>query len=100
MRSLPKDGGLIGSALRLEWLASQDSSKGGAVETGCSDVYDVIHSFIIYDYPHPLHPPPTAPHFDECPAQGENKPLGFLAALLLGSLLAVAPTRFACPRFT
>ena len=25
----------------------QDSSKGGAVETGCSDLYDVMHSFII-----------------------------------------------------
>ena len=24
-------------------IVIQDSSKGGAVETGCSDVYDVIH---------------------------------------------------------
>ena len=26
---------------------AQDSSKGGAVETGCSDLYDVIYQFII-----------------------------------------------------
>ena len=26
---------------------TQDSSKGGALETGCSDLYDVMHSFII-----------------------------------------------------
>ena len=25
----------------------QDSAKGGAVETGCSDFHDVIHYFII-----------------------------------------------------
>ena len=26
---------------------SQDSSKGGAVETGCSDLYNVIYYFVI-----------------------------------------------------
>ena len=38
-----------------------DSSKGGAVETGCSDLYGVIN------YPHPLHPPPTAAPCNEYP---------------------------------
>ena len=28
-------------------FAGQDSSKGGAVETGCSDLYDVIYYCII-----------------------------------------------------
>ena len=28
-------------------LGPQDSSKGGAVETGCSDLYDVMYSFTI-----------------------------------------------------
>ena len=28
-------------------MVSQDSSKGGAVEAGCSDVYDVMHHFVI-----------------------------------------------------
>ena len=28
-------------------FANQDSSKGGAVETGCSELYDVIYWFII-----------------------------------------------------
>ena len=45
---------------------AQDSSKGGAVETGCSDLYDVIYWLIIC-YPHPLHPPPTAPPCNEYP---------------------------------
>ena len=36
-------------------LDSRDSSKGGAVETGCSDLYDVI----IFDYV--ILPPSTAP---------------------------------------
>ena len=39
----------------------RDSSKGCAVETGCSDLYDVVHYFSIEYYPNPLHPPPTAP---------------------------------------
>ena len=40
--------------------------KGGAVETGCSDLYDIICQFTIQYYPHPLHPPPTTPPFAEC----------------------------------
>ena len=46
---------------------SQDSSKGGAVETGCSDLYGVIYYFTIQYYPNPLHPPPTAPPCNEYP---------------------------------
>ena len=34
---------------------------GGAVETGCSDLYDVTYYLIIWYYLHPLRPPPTAP---------------------------------------
>ena len=51
---------------------SQDSSKGGAVETGCSDVYDVIYKFILYYYPNPLHPAPTAPPCNEYPIRSGN----------------------------
>ena len=39
----------------------QNSSKGGALETGCSDLHYIISCFTISYYPHPLHPPPTAP---------------------------------------
>ena len=44
----PRFGGLEIAAemthrCRSKVLASQDSSKGGAVETGCSDLYDVIY---------------------------------------------------------
>ena len=39
--------GVCGPAFSVKALIkrenTQDSSKGGAVETGCSDVYDVIH---------------------------------------------------------
>ena len=45
----------------------QGSSKGGAVETGCSGLHYIIGSFIIQYFPHPLYPPPTAPPFDEYP---------------------------------
>ena len=34
---------LMPSAAELRCPDSQDSSKGDAVETGCSDSYDVIH---------------------------------------------------------
>ena len=37
------------------------SAKGGAVETGCSDLNGVIYYFAILYYPNPLHPPPTDP---------------------------------------
>ena len=43
----------------------QDSSKGGAVETGFGGSHYVIGCFIIWYYPRPLHPPPTAPPFAE-----------------------------------
>ena len=52
---------------RLSLRRYQDSSKGGAVETGCSGLHYIIGCCIIYYYPHPLHPPPTAPPFDEYP---------------------------------
>ena len=44
-----------------------NSAKVGAVETGCRDLYDVIYYLIIQNYPHPLHPPPTAPPCNEYP---------------------------------
>ena len=47
---------------------SQDSSKGGAVETGCSGLHSITGCCTIWYYPHPLHPPPTVPPFDEHPA--------------------------------
>ena len=43
------------------------SSKGGAVETGCGGLHYIIGCFTTKRYPHPLHPPPTAPPFDEYP---------------------------------
>ena len=43
------------------------SAKGGAVETGCSDLYDVICCFTIQYYPNPLHPRSTAPPSAEYP---------------------------------
>ena len=43
--------------------------RGGAVETGCSDLYDVIYDFYSIMLPHPLHPPPTAPHCNEYPSR-------------------------------
>ena len=52
--------------------ASKDSSKGGAVETGCSGLHHIICCFIIEYYPHPLHHPPTAPPFDEYPASARR----------------------------
>ena len=33
----------------------------------CSELYDVIYYFNIYNYPNPLHPPPTAPPSAEYP---------------------------------
>ena len=51
--------------VRIE--STQDSSKGGAVETGCSYLYGVMYYFTISYYPNPLHPPLTAPPFDEHP---------------------------------
>ena len=46
----------------LRVVVALHSAKGGAVETGCSDLYDVIYQFAIYTTPihctpHPLHPP-------------------------------------------
>ena len=64
-------------ASRPSGREDQDSSKEGAVETGCSDLYDVIYDFIIEYYPNPLHPPPTAPPFDEYPE--ERRAPGVLA---------------------
>ena len=40
---------------------TQDSAKGGAVETGCSGLHCIIGCSTIKCYPHPLHPPPIAP---------------------------------------
>ena len=37
------------------------------METGCSDLHGVIHDFTVQYHPNPLHPPPTAPPFDEYP---------------------------------
>ena len=34
---------LVRPAVGPRWDENQDSSKGGAVETGCSDLYDVIY---------------------------------------------------------
>ena len=53
--------------VRRSTLEIQDSSKGGAFETGCSGLQYFIGCFIICCYPHPLHPTPTAPPFDEYP---------------------------------
>ena len=47
--------------------STQDLSNRGAVETGCSGLPYIIGSFIIYYYPHALHPPPTAPPCNEYP---------------------------------
>jgi len=44
----------------------QDSSKGGAVETGCSDLYHATYCLLASYCRHSLHPPPTAPPSDEC----------------------------------
>ena len=49
-------------------LGGQDSSKGNAVETGCSGLPYIIDGFTIWYHPHPLHPPPTAPPCDEYPS--------------------------------
>ena len=35
-----------GGEARSASVEAQDSSKGGAVETGCSDLYDVMYLFI------------------------------------------------------
>ena len=51
---------------------SQDSSKGGAVETGCSDLYALMHYFVIWYSPNPLHPPPTAPPCNEYPLRADS----------------------------
>ena len=62
--------------LRMSWISGQlfaqsynilHSAKGGAVETGCSELYGVIYDFTIWYYPNPLHPPPTAPPSAEYP---------------------------------
>ena len=50
----------------------QDSSQGGALETGCSELYDVLYCFIMQYYPHPLNPPPTAPPCNEYPDLGRG----------------------------
>ena len=49
-------------------LGLQDSSKGGAVETGCSGLHYIIGCFVRYNTT-PIHrtPPPTACPFDEHP---------------------------------
>ena len=53
--------------LRLGTLNVKIHQRGGAVETGCSGSHYITGCFVIYYYPHPLHPPPTAPPFDEYP---------------------------------
>ena len=55
--------------VRSAHAKNQDSSKGGTVETGCSGLHYiiVIGCFIVQYCLHPLHPPPTAPPFDEYP---------------------------------
>ena len=46
----------------------QDSTKGGAVETGCSGLRYVIGCFTVYvDYTHPLHPPSDCTPWNEYP---------------------------------
>ena len=50
------------------------SAKGGTVETGCSGLQAMIGCFTISYYPNPLHPPPTAPPFDEYPARSRPEP--------------------------
>ena len=52
---LPRDGRVA------ELRGVLHSAKGGAVETGCSDLYGVTYYFIMQCYPNRLHPPPTAP---------------------------------------
>ena len=37
------------------------------METGCSGLHYITYRFIKYYYPHPLHPPPTAPPCNEYP---------------------------------
>ena len=37
--------------------------RGGAVETGCSDLHGVVYYFTIRYDPNLLHPPPTAPPY-------------------------------------
>ena len=59
--------GMSGGGGKAIWKASgvpkahcveaQDSSKGGAVETGCSGSDYIIGCFTVYYYPNPLHPP-------------------------------------------
>ena len=72
---------------------SQDSSKGGAVETGCSGLHSVIGRFIIQCYPHPLHPPPTAPPFDEYPVRQNHSTFSsaFPAGVHVAALCVRAP---------
>ena len=40
-------GGMGGRGTRHQWIGDLHSAKGGAVETGCSDLNDVIHNFTI-----------------------------------------------------
>ena len=45
-----EDGNLVmetGCRPPYEWCGDLHSAKGGAVETGCSELYDVIHYFTI-----------------------------------------------------
>ena len=56
----------------LQRSEPQDSSKEGAVETGCSGSHSIVGCFTIQYYPHPLHPPPTAPPFDEYNHHNDN----------------------------
>ena len=49
------------------WNYIKIHQRGGAVETGCSGSHHVIGCFTIWYCRHPLHPPPTAPPFDEFP---------------------------------
>ena len=44
-----------GSGQERPWWSSPHSAKGGAEETGCSDLHDVMHQLTIYCYPNPLH---------------------------------------------
>ena len=48
-------------------LSPLHSVKEDAVETGCCALHYIIGCVAIQYYPHPLHPPPTAPPCDEYP---------------------------------
>ena len=56
---------------------SQDSSKGGAMETRCSGLHELSHGLFYHMIlnPHPPHPPPTAPPCNEYPRADRGRRL-------------------------